>query len=121
MSTAVRSTLCKVYQAQLTQLDQDLQGRTDFPVTVWLGDRQYSFSIWQGEQLSDQLLAYDTETAAIQGDEIPQLALAAVHGSQGSSYFIHPSDLARFIRQHALIEYIAENVSGRFMPIRSVP
>jgi len=66
------------YQATLEAIEQDLYGNARFSVQVELAGRQYSFSIWQGEQLPDQLIAYDTETAAIQANEVPQLALAAV-------------------------------------------
>ena len=51
--------------------------------------------------MPDQLLTYDCETAKIEGNEIPQLALACVHGDQGSSYFIHPDQLGKFIKQHS--------------------
>ena len=40
--------------------------------------KTYSFDVWGGERLPDQLLAYDVETAAIEGSEIPQLVLATV-------------------------------------------
>ena len=85
------------YADSLQQLTQALQGHAvQFPIPIELGGRLYSFRIWQGEQLPDQLLAYDTETAAIQGSEMPQLSLAAVHGDAGSCRFVHPSDLPRF-------------------------
>ena len=91
------------YQQTLAEMERDLYGppRTRFPIEVELGGQAYQFDIWDGQQLPDQLLAYDTETAMIQGSEIPQLALATVHGDQGSSYFIHPSQLPQFITQHS--------------------
>ena len=82
---------------------------TSFPVQIELGGRRYSFDIWRGQQLPDRLLAYDTETAAIKAGEIPQLALATVHGDQGSCYFIHASDLPRFVTQHAQAYWCAHN------------
>ena len=137
MSTAtpdVRST----YQAQLHQLEQDLYssaeraaiqaehtlpagrfdpaelGGTSFPVPIELGGQPYCFSIWQGEQLPDQLLAYDCETAAIQGSETPELALATVYGDQGSCYFIHPDQLGQFIRHHAQAYWCCHNATFDF-------
>ena len=41
-----------------------------FAVQVELGNQKYRFPIWQDEQLPDQLIAYDTETAKIQANEI---------------------------------------------------
>ena len=85
------------YADSLQQMEQALYGppEVQFPVQVDLGGKQYHFAVWQGEQLPDRLLAYDTETAAIESNEIPELALATVHGDAGSCYFIHPTDLSR--------------------------
>ena len=44
--------------------------------------------IWDGQQLPDRLLAYDTETSLIQDREIPQIALATVYGDQGSAFLV---------------------------------
>ena len=91
------------YADRLQQMEQVLYGppHVEFPVQVELHGRQYQFAIWQGEQLPEQLLAYDTETAAIEDKEIPALALATVYGDEGSCYFIHASDLSRFVLQHS--------------------
>jgi len=68
------------YKDSLRAIEQALYGpKTEFPVTVQLGQQAYQFHLWTGQQLPDRLLAYDTETARIQGQEIPQLALAAVY------------------------------------------
>ena len=68
------------YKDSLRAIEQALYGpKTEFPVTVQLGQQPYQFHLWTGQQLPDRLLAYDTETARIQGQEIPQLALAAVY------------------------------------------
>ncbi len=68
------------YQATLLEMERDLYGppRTRFPIEVELEGQAYQFDIWNGQQLPDQLLAFDTETAMIQGREIPQLALATI-------------------------------------------
>ena len=95
-------------------MEQDLYPGTQFPVQVWVGGHSYQFSIWQGEQLPDQLIAYDTETRSIAGKEIPELAIAAVHGDKGSCYFIHPSDITRFILQHAQAYYVCHNATFDF-------
>jgi len=99
------------YQATLLEMERDVYGppKTRFPIQVDLTGRAYEFDIWDEQQLPDQLLAYDTETAMIQGREIPQLALAAVHGDQGSSYLIHPSNLAQFITQHSQSYWCCHN------------
>ena len=65
--------------------------RTDFPVIVGLAGEAHHFRVWQGEHLPDQLLAYDVETAAIEGRAIPKLALATVYGDAGIS------DTVRFV------------------------
>ena len=99
------------YQATLLEMERDLYGppRTQFPVQVGLAGQAYAFDIWDGRQLPDKLLAYDTETAAIEGNEIPQLAVATIHGNQGSSCFIHPSKLARFVNQHSHAYWCCHN------------
>ena len=98
MSTA----LVTAYRSSLAQLEEDLHHQqTQFPVSIELAGQQYQFSIWQGQQLPDTLLAYDTETRPIQDREVPELALVCVYGDRGSSYFIHPDQLPQFIRLHA--------------------
>ena len=42
-------------------------GRLLYAVPIELGGTQYSFSIWQGQQLPDRLIAFDTETARSRG------------------------------------------------------
>lgn len=74
----------------------------------------YIFRIWEGEQLPDQLLAYDIETRAIEAKEIPQLALATVYGDQGNAYFIHPDRLSRFIVQHSQAYWCCHNATFDF-------
>ena len=105
------STATDWYQDSLRQIEQALYGppRVQFPVQIELGGQEYQFPIWQGEQLPDRLLAYDTETAAIQGSEIPELALAAVYGDQGSAHFVHPDQLAQFIQQHSQAYWCCHN------------
>jgi len=88
--------------------------QVQFPVQVDLGGREYRFAIWQGQQLPEQLLAYDTETAAIQGNEIPELALATVHGDSGSCFLIHPDDLSRFVLQHPQAYWCCHNATFDF-------
>jgi hypothetical protein len=102
------------YQQTLAELERDLRGppRTRFPIDVELGGQAYQFAIWDGQQLPDRLLAYDTETRLIKGNEIPELALATVHGDQGSSYFIHPSNLSQFIIQHGQAYWCCHNAVG---------
>lgn len=103
------------YQDSLQAIGQALYGcQVPFPVQIELGGRQYLFRIWQGEQLPDRLIAYDTETAAIQAGEIPRLALASVYGDQGSAYFIHPEDLPRFVQQHNQAYYVCHNATFDF-------
>ena len=104
------------FQDCLDQMDQALSGpaQTGFPVGVNLGNQRYRFDIWQGEQLPDRLLAYDTETAAIEANEIPQLALGVVHGDQGSCYFIHSNDVPRFIEQHTEAFWCCHNAAFDF-------
>jgi len=99
------------YQETLLEIERDLYGppRTVFPIQVDLAGQVYQVDIWDGQQLPDSLLAFDVETAAIQGNEIPQLALATVYGDQGSSYFIHPNDLSRFIQQHSQAHWCCHN------------
>jgi DNA polymerase family A len=99
------------YQWTLLDMEQDLYGppRTAFPIQIDLEGRAHEFAIWDGQQLPDRLLAYDTETGLIQGNEIPQLALATVHGDQGSSYFIHLQQLPRFITQHSQAYWCCHN------------
>ena len=103
------SSLSETHESQLEHLELDLQGTTEFPVTIWLGGQPYEFSIWAGEQLPDQLLAYDCGTELIQEREIPKLALVCTVGDAGSCRFIHPDDLAAFIRLHADRRYICHN------------
>ena len=104
------------YQETLKELERDLYGppRTEFPVQVSFAGQSHEFAIWTGQQLPDQLLAYDTETAAIEGSEIPQLALATVCGDQGSCYFIHPHQLPRFITQHHKAYWCCHNATFDF-------
>jgi hypothetical protein len=83
--------------------------QTAFPAQIDLNGQQYNFAIWAGEQLPDRLIAYDTETALIEGGEIPQLALSCVYGDQGSAYLIHPARLPQFIKQHPAAYYVCHN------------
>ena len=90
------------YRPSIAAIEQDLYGGGGcFPITVQLGQQTYEFHVWAGEQLPDRLLAYDTETAMIQGREIPRLAMATVYGDAGSAYLIHPAQLPQFIQQHS--------------------
>ena len=73
----------------------------------WAGDST-SFDLAR-RAAARSLLAYDTETAAIQGGEIPELALAAVYGDQGSAHFIHPDHLAQFVQQHSQAYWCCHN------------
>ncbi len=102
------------YAESLQQIEQATSPRADFPLSVWVGERCYQFSIWAGEQLPDRLLAYDCETRVIQAGEIPELALASICGDQGSCYFIHPQRLPQFIRQHSQAFYAAHNATFDF-------
>ena len=99
------------YQATLAEMEQDLYGppKTVFPIQVDLAGQAYQFNVWDGQQLPDRLLAYDTETTLIQDNEIPQLALATVYGDQGSSFLIHPSKLSEFIAQHNQAYWVCHN------------
>lgn len=100
------------YLDTLQAIEADLYAprQVAFPLQLdEIGGKRYAFSIWQGEQLPDRLLAYDVETAAIEATEIPQLALATVCGDAGSAYFIHPGDLPRFILKHAQAYWCAHN------------
>ena len=102
------------YQESLHDLEQALYGQSvQFPVPVEL-DKTYEFGIWDGQALPDQLLAYDTETSTIEGNEIPELALATVHGDQGSCYFIHPINLPQFILQHSQAYWCCHNATFDF-------
>jgi hypothetical protein len=103
------------YAESLQQIDQALYGNAvQFPVPIEVGDQTYQFSMWCDEQLPDRLLSFDTETAAIKGNEVPRLALAAVHGDLGSSSFIHPADLPRFIEQHSQAYWCCHNAAFDF-------
>jgi hypothetical protein len=113
MST-VTPGLSEIYQAQRSAIDRSLCGSVQFPVQIELAGQQYSFRVWQGQQLPDQLLAYDTETVAIQDREIPQLALATVYGDRGSACFIHPQDLPQFVRLHADRYWACHNATFDF-------
>jgi hypothetical protein len=99
------------YQQTLQEMEQDLYRppKTVFPIQADLAGDAYQFDIWNGQQLQDQLLAYDTETELIQDREIPQLALATVYGDQGSAFLIHPQDLPSFITQHSQAYWVAHN------------
>jgi hypothetical protein len=79
--------------------------------------RSYAFKIWTGQQLTDPLIALDTETAVIQDREIPKLALVQVCGDAGSCYFIHPDRLAQFVQQHSHIHITAHNAVFDFWVI----
>lgn len=85
-----------------------------FPVPINLDGRNYQFHLWQGQRLPDRLIAYDTETVPIKGDEIPELALATVYGDLGSAYFIHPQQLAEFIGQHRRTYWVSHNSTFDF-------
>ncbi|MCE9552871.1 MAG: hypothetical protein K8T91_05785 [Planctomycetes bacterium] len=87
---------------------------TQFPIQIELGGQAYTVPVWKGEQLPDQLLAYDTETRAIEAKEIPQIALATVYGDQGSAYFIHPDQLSQFIIQHSQVHWCCHNATFDF-------
>lgn len=106
------------YQASLAALEWDLyHSRTSSPLAVQLGSQAYHFAVWQGQQLPDPLLAIDCETELITDNQIPQLALATVYGSQGGGWFIHPAQLADFIRQHEQASYCAHNATFDFWTI----
>ena len=83
--------------------------KTPFPIAIELGRQAYQFDVWAGQQLPDRLLAYDTETAAIKGREIPQLAVATVYGAAGSAFLIHPNRMAEFVRQHSEAYWCCHN------------
>lgn len=68
------------FQDSLQALERELYGPSAFPTTVTLGTRTYEVAIWEGQSLPDQLLAYDCETAKIEANEVPRLALATAYG-----------------------------------------
>ena len=75
---------------------------------VHLGGRAYRYSAWAGVRLRGDRVGFDTETALIEGHEVPELALATA--SDGVDHFvIHPDRLAEFIRLHRDKHFVAHN------------
>lgn len=65
---------------------------------VKIGNKQASWSFWNGEQLGKHF-AIDTETTLIAGHNIPKLCLASA--SDGRQHcIIHPDRIAAFLMQH---------------------
>ncbi len=77
----------------------------------------FSFGRWHpGQRLRGHLVAIDTETAAINGLDVPPLAVAAASDGQ-RHLLIHPNDLAGFLRSHANAEFVCHNAAFDFWVI----
>ncbi len=100
------STATDFYRASVQAMEQQLYGTL---AAVEMAGREHPFRLWQGEQLPDRLLAYDTETELIEGRKIPRLALATVCGRCRQLLLIHADDLAAFIQQHQQAYYCCHN------------
>jgi hypothetical protein len=92
---------------------------TDAPAeqTVRLGDRVLPYFFWDGAVLDGDLLGFDTETALIQGHEIPELALASASAGATSSCLIHPDQVGRFILAHPRARLVFHNCAFDFWVI----
>ena len=84
---------------------------------VRIGTEDFHYSIWSGEQLAGEMIAFDTETARIESDEIPDLALASA--SDGTTHcLIHPHRLAEFITTHQQRHLVGHNVAFDFWVVQ---
>jgi DNA polymerase I-like protein with 3'-5' exonuclease and polymerase domains len=85
---------------------------------VAIGDSVIKFSRWSGQILSGEVIAFDTETAAIKGNEVPPLALASA--SDGTEHvLIHPDNIARFLLAHQDRHWVAHNITFDFAVVEA--
>ena len=81
-----------------------------------MGGKSYAYAAWDGESLSGELIAIDTETSLIEGHEIPDLALVSVSDAD-SHCLVHPDRLSDFIRIHKDRHFVAHNAAFDFWVI----
>ena len=63
--------------------------------------------------MQGQILAIDTETALIEGHEVPPLAIATASGDR-RHVLIHPDDVGEFLLEHAQSHFVGHNVAFDF-------
>ncbi len=81
---------------------------------VKLGDEAFLYEAdWSGHPLTGDWIAIDTETARIEGHEIPTLALASASSGQQHA-LIHPDRLAAFVIAHRDRHIVAFNAAFDF-------
>ena len=86
---------------------------TPDPMVVMIGDRAFEYSVYGGGKLAAGLLGFDTETALIEGVEVPELVLAAA--SSGDDHrLIHPDRLGEFILAHRSRRWVCHNAAFDF-------
>jgi hypothetical protein len=78
---------------------------------VVIGWLSFQYTRWRpGDRLTGQIIALDTETAAIVEQEIPPLALAAA--SDGVRHvLVHADDLGAFVLEHKDQQFVAHHAS----------
>jgi hypothetical protein len=111
LSSELRAAVL-VHKLQLLDLLRARQAGTapaarGVPRFVTLEGRSFPISQWAEERLSpaEGFIAYDTETRAIEGREVPEMALAAA--SDGERHvLIHPDDLAAFLKVHHDLTFV---------------
>ena len=82
--------------------------------TVKLGDQAFVYHrSWSGARLAGDWIALDTETAKIEGLEVPPLALASVSSGQEHA-LIHPDRLAPFLLVHRHCHFVTFNAAFDF-------
>jgi hypothetical protein len=75
-----------------------------------IGGKSYRYFFYSGEELVGETIAFDTETALIQGNEVPDLALASA--STGREHcLIHPDRVGEFVRRHRDRHLVLHNCS----------
>ena len=78
---------------------------------VTISGFRYRYRRWHpGERLRGHLMAIDTETALIDGHQVPSLALATASGDRWH-VLIHPDDLGHFILTHSHMKFVGHNVA----------
>lgn len=74
----------------------------------------FTYRRWTpGERMPSRLIAFDTETDLIKGNEIPPLALAMASSGR-RNVLIHPDDLGEFLLTHPQADIVCHNAAFDF-------
>jgi hypothetical protein len=86
--------------------------RPEVPAAAELGPPE-GLPAWDGEGLGGETIGFDTETAVVEGVEVPTLALASASAG-GQHRLVHPDRLGAFLLRHRDRHFVVHNAAFDF-------